>query len=61
MSISRTFDEYLNQQGITPQAEVIPENECQIFLSELPKTPIDPAAQDDVDRVAAQIQSLFSS
>lgn len=61
MSISRNFDEYLSQQGIIPQAEVIPENDCQVFLSGVPKTPTDSAAKDDIDRVAAQIQSLFSS
>lgn len=31
MSIDRSLDDYLEQQGITPSAEVVPDHACQIF------------------------------
>lgn len=34
MSISREFDEYIDQHGGNVHAEVIPESECEIFFSD---------------------------
>ncbi|MCS4535294.1 hypothetical protein [Corynebacterium sp. HS2168-gen11] len=34
MSISREFDEYIDQHGGQVHAEVIPESECEVFLSD---------------------------
>lgn len=31
MSIDRQWDSYLEQRGITPRAEVVPDHACQIF------------------------------
>ena len=31
MSIDRDLDHYLEQRGITPSAEVVPDHACQIF------------------------------
>ncbi len=31
MSIDRDLDNYLEQRGITPSAEVVPDHACQIF------------------------------
>ncbi|GAA1471403.1 hypothetical protein GCM10009621_03510 [Corynebacterium felinum] len=32
MSISRDFDAYVAERGIEISAEVVPENECQVFV-----------------------------
>lgn len=32
MSISRHFDLYMAERGITPSAEVEPEHPCQVFI-----------------------------
>mgnify|MGYP006975406778 CR=1 FL=1 len=31
MSIDRQWDLYLQERGITPQAEVVPDHACQVF------------------------------
>lgn len=31
MSIDRQWDIYLEQRGITPRAEVVPDHACQVF------------------------------
>lgn len=32
MSISRDFDAWMDAEGIVPEAEVVPDHSCQVFL-----------------------------
>ena len=47
MSIDRDLDHYLEQRGITPSAEVVPDHVCQIF--EQPAGPAGSAGEELAD------------
>lgn len=50
MSIDRDLDTYLEQRGITPHAEVVPDHACQIFDQPAPAGELEDA-RDLVERL----------
>jgi len=65
MSIDRDLDDYLEQRGITPSAEVVPDHACQIFEEATPDTGTAVGELDDarelVERLLGQPGTAGSS
>lgn len=45
MSIDRQWDIYLEQRGITPRAEVVPDHACQVFEGASGRAELDAARE----------------